>query len=265
MFPTFASLLLTLGQPPVEPPIALESAKPHPAFTRQFVRTDGWTGADGAVSIPLSATRTLWLFGDTFIGRVEAGKRVAPKMINNTAAWQDLTGDKPMRFFWGGADDKPKALVAPKDDGLWYWPGDGAVVDGRLYLFVKTVSRNDKGAPGFQFDWIANDLLTIRSPADEPTAWHVESRRLPNSDADPRLGVACLVDGDYLYAYGLFPAKLCKRLEAPLMVARISKEHLAKGDGWEYWCRDGKEPNWSDKPANLEPLFRDGASELSVG
>jgi hypothetical protein len=265
MIPWLPLFLFALGQPTAEPPIVLESAKPYPALTRQFVRTDGWTGADGAVTIPLSATRTLWLFGDTFIGRVEAGKRVAPKMVNNTAAWQDLTGDKAMRFFWGSVGDKPKALLVPKDEGIYYWPGDGAIIDGKLYLFVKTVRPNEKGAPAFQFDWFANDFLTIGNPAAEPTAWQVESRRLPHGDADPRLGAACLLEGDYLYAYGLFPTKLCKRFEAPLMVARIRKDQVAKGGGWEYWCRDGKELQWSDKAANLEPLFRDGAPEFTVG
>ena len=33
-----------------------------------FPYASGWLGGDGAYSIPLSPTRTLWLFGDTFIG-----------------------------------------------------------------------------------------------------------------------------------------------------------------------------------------------------
>ncbi|MFY0628721.1 MAG: hypothetical protein JXR07_20680, partial [Reichenbachiella sp.] len=35
-------------------------------FTRE--ESDAWTGGDATYSIPLSGNRTLWLFGDTFIG-----------------------------------------------------------------------------------------------------------------------------------------------------------------------------------------------------
>jgi hypothetical protein len=248
-------------------PFKVVSAEALPALTKRFRRTEGWTGADGAYSIPLSPRRTLWLFADTWVGKIEAGRRAGARMVNNSAAWQDTKNPKvPLRFFWD-AGKPPRALLRPAAADAWYWPGDGAVVGGRLYLFCKVVRRKEKGAPGFQFDWFANDLLCVRNPAEPPTAWKWTARRLPSGPDDLRLGVAICLDGDYLYAYGLFPARRSKALDAPLGVARIARKQLAAhdGKGWQYWCSTSEGPKWRDRPKDLVALFRDAAPEMSVG
>jgi hypothetical protein len=269
MTTTLLPVLFLATAAPAPPPFEVESAAPLPALTRQFERTDGWTGADGAYSLPLGPRRTLWLFADTWVGKVEGGKRVGPRMVNNTAAWQDLGDERaPLRFFWGGTAREPKALLRPPEADAWYWPGDGVLIDGRLYLFCKVVTRREKGPPGFQFDWFANDLLRIDNPTAEPTDWRVGRRcRLPSGPAFPRLGAACLLEGDYLYAYGLFPVRDCKFLHTPLAVARIHRRDLPKLDleGWRYWARGPEGERWSERPDALVPLFTDGAPELSVG
>ena len=51
------------------------------------LRTNGWLGSDVGESIVLSDKKTLWLFGDTFIGPLSNGVRVAgARMINSTIA-----------------------------------------------------------------------------------------------------------------------------------------------------------------------------------
>lgn len=250
--------------------LELVDAKPLPSLTKQFARTDGWTGGDGAQTIQLSKDRTLWLFADTWIGKIENGKRVKTRMVNNTFAWQSLKNpDEPLKFFW--AKD---AILKPTEDKTWYWPGDGGIVDGKLYLFCKLVRRLEKGAPGFQFDWFHNELLQIVNPLDEPTAWKVQRYRLADDKEQPRLGVAALLEGDYLYAYGLFHASQSKPFNNPLAVARIEKKRLAKmnRDDWEYWCESPLTPDsspggrgeWKKKPAKLVALFRDAPAEFTV-
>ena len=117
-----------------------------------FERRSGWTGADGIYSIPLSgnerpgsgaATRTFFTFSDTFIGQVNAaGERVSgATLVNNTNAL--LAGSDPdpaeIDFFWRtSASGSPMAQVIPQPPTgtrTWFWPNDGIVVDGRLYLF----------------------------------------------------------------------------------------------------------------------------------
>lgn len=259
-------LLVFAADPGPAPPFEVQSAKPAPALTQQFQRTEGWTGGDGANSIPLGPDRVLWLFSDSWIGKIESGRRVAPRMINNAAAWQSLKDEKtPLRFFWNQSGKEPAALLRPEGAGTWYWLGDGALVDGKLYVFCKLV-RKAEGAPGFQFDWFANELLQIENPQEEPDKWKVKCGRLPEGKDALRLGSACLRDDDYLYVYGLFPKGAVKPLEVPLGVARLHKDKLAALDmkGWQYWCRGTKGEEWLEQPDGLVPLFRDGAPEMTV-
>src|SRR5262249_3339249 len=145
MSPTLFTLLALSA--PAAPPFEVASAVPYPELTRRFERTAGWTGGDGAFTVPLGRERTLWLFADSWIGKVEGGRRVGARMINNAAAWQSLSDLKaPLRFFWGEGK-APDALLRPTRPGAWYWPGDGALVGGKLYLTSKVVRRQDKGAP----------------------------------------------------------------------------------------------------------------------
>src|ERR1700736_448739 len=89
-----AMMLLFAADPAPPPPFEVSSAKPAPALTQRFQQTEGWTGGDVAQSIPLTPDRTLWLFGDSFIGKIESGRRVGARMINNAVAWQSLKDDK---------------------------------------------------------------------------------------------------------------------------------------------------------------------------
>lgn len=261
MFSSLCIMALVIGQPDTAS-LELVEAKPLPALTKQFAQTDGWTGGDGAQSFQLGDKRTLWLFADTWIGKIEDGKRVKSRMINNTAAWQALNKDEPLRFFWTKTDKGPDALLKPEQKDAWYWPGDGGLVDGKLYLFCKVVRRREKGEPGFQFDWFHNEFLQIANPQDDPTAWKIERYRLSDDANQPRLGVACALEGDHLYAYGLFPEKESKPFNHPLAVARMDKKKLAKMErsDWEYWCETG----WSKQPAKLVVLFRDAPAEFTV-
>jgi len=245
-------------------PLEVVEARPLPALTKQFAQTDGWTGGDGAQSIRLSEERTLWLFADTWIGKIEEGKRVKSRMVNNTAAWQSLKKpEEPLQFFWGKSDKGADSLWKPAQKDEWYWPGDGAIVDGKLYFFCKVVRRREKGAPGFQFDWFQNDFLQVANPQDEPTGWKIERYRLSDDVGQPRLGVACAAEGDHLYAFGLFPEKQTKPFNSPLALARIEKKKLPRMEcaDWEYLSEDDK---WSKEPAKLKVLFRDAPAEFTV-
>jgi len=47
---------------------------PHPRCGTLFETTEGWVGGDGAYTVDLGETRTLWLFGDSLMGRVTGGQ-----------------------------------------------------------------------------------------------------------------------------------------------------------------------------------------------
>src|ERR1700726_461587 len=66
-------------------------AHPDPAFTEFFRRTNGWTAGDGALSIPLSDGRVLWLFGDSHVDDLDPATQTIPCLfqVRNAALLQD--------------------------------------------------------------------------------------------------------------------------------------------------------------------------------
>src|SRR5206468_2156766 len=78
----------------------------------------------------------------------------------------------------------------------------------------------------------------------------------------PRLGVGCLREGEYFYAYGLLSEKERKPFHSPLAAARISLQKLAAMDmaGWEVWCKAG----WSAEPKDVVTLYADAPPEMTV-
>ena len=56
-----------------QPSVVVE---PWPQFDALFAGDQGWTGGDGAYSVELSDGLILWLFGDTWIGKIQDGRHV---------------------------------------------------------------------------------------------------------------------------------------------------------------------------------------------
>jgi hypothetical protein len=240
--------------------LELLSSRPVPELTAKFHQDSGWTGSDGAYSIHLAGGKTLWLFGDTYIGTIQGGKRLNPHFINNSAALQSLGDEEaPLRFYWGEEGGKPRALLVPPEKECWLWPGDGAFIDGSLYLFYKLISRLPEGREGFNFDWTGDRLYKISNPLDVQ-AWKHRSVLLSRKGG-PHLGTACLVDDGYLYIYGL--ERSGSASERKTIVARIPCRDLpVLGlENLEYWSREG---TWSKEPSPLGTLFDTGATEMSV-
>jgi hypothetical protein len=88
-------------------------------FQSVFHRYTGWTGGDATYSIPLPDGRTLWLFGDSFIGTVRPDRsRPGSSFYRNAAMVQQ--GNEFITLPVSG-----NAFVRPADPGWWYWPGHG--------------------------------------------------------------------------------------------------------------------------------------------
>ncbi|MEZ0161942.1 hypothetical protein AB8850_29700, partial [Streptomyces griseorubens] len=75
-------------------PRTVVSWAPEPRLTSTFARygdddarTDDWTGGDGTHSVRLPDGRLLWLFSDTFLGRVHR----PPNPAGEPYAWRDGT------------------------------------------------------------------------------------------------------------------------------------------------------------------------------
>ena len=123
----------------------LRSRRPLPEFSYSH----GWLGTDDAYSIPLSAEKSVWLFGDTFVALSSANVRSESKMVRNTVAIQ--AGDDPrtasITFSWRKNMDGSPASFFPEHGQRWYWPGHGIrLAEGPvvifLYVMVGTPGKN---------------------------------------------------------------------------------------------------------------------------
>src|SRR5512133_2596624 len=83
-------------------------------YTKLFIRSCcGFTGGDGTYSVLLPDGRTLWIFGDTFFGKVNPDRsrtKTNPLFIRNSAVIQ--SGDS-VRTLLHGTYDKPASWIIP--------------------------------------------------------------------------------------------------------------------------------------------------------
>ena len=253
--------------PTAERSASLNTVAPYSAvrateWDTLFDRRSGWTGGDGAYSVPLSgderpgtaeATRTLWLFSDTFIGEVgdDDSRLPGSTLINNTIA--RLTGGQPLpertEFFWRtDASGQPEAQVRPNTDPThWFWPADGLVVDGTVYMYALEMRRGGSGV--FNFETVGVSVLTDRADSPVPFAAYTQVNNTPLFEpGSPTMtfGVAVMPntaaagaphpDG-YVYVYGTRDNPLNKQLVA----ARVPPNAVADFSAYRYW--DGRRWN----------------------
>lgn len=246
-------------------PFKVKSVERYSPLNNFYKRTTGWIGADGAYSIPLTKERTLWTYGDTWIGVIKKGKRIKPKMINNTVSIQSFGSNdqSKMDFYWPGGMKKPRSVWIPGHAKDYYWPADGACVEGKLFLFLHKIRTNKKLPMPFQFETIGDDLSVVSNPLDPPANWKKKKIVLSNDSKTINYATACMVDGDYLYVYSNYPKAKRDLCPHPLIVSRILKKELAKSnlDSMEHYLEDG---TWSSEFKNPKVLFFDAAPEMTV-
>jgi hypothetical protein len=257
---TSALLLVATFAAPAPPTVA--AAKPDPDLDAKFARAAGWVGADGAFSVRLSDTRTLWLFSDTWVGTVRDGKRRDVTMVNNSVGVQDGNGFAfPVPK---GGDGKPRAVFAPPDGPGWFWLFAGHHAGGKLHVFLPRVEKTK--APGaFGFRLTELWLGTVANPLDDPTAWEIAYAKVPHAefgkDRTRSFGSAVLAAGEHVYVYGYeerpgkpFPVRR-------LIVARAPAGRLADFDAWRFL---GEKGEWAADPKDAAGLADGVGTELSV-
>lgn len=158
----------------------------HEPFPEAFDRTDGWVGSDAAYSVDLG-DRILWLFGDTFVGRVEGGERKGASMIRNSIAIQ-----RGAEFEFG-----EREFFRPPDGRGWMWPWAGFVAHGRLHLFLNQFEEAGR-ADVWNFRYVRTWLAIVENYKYPPASWRLDYRPVPHG----AWGVAALVDGDTAWIFG---------------------------------------------------------------
>lgn len=200
-----------------------------------FHQDPRWLGGDAAFSIDLGGDRTLWLFGDTFIGRHPGSTRSDSVMVRNTIAV--MRGRDPstatMRFAWREpTDGSPEAFFA-SDGEVWRWPGHGIRTADGLTIFFARVAPSDEGFGFVAAGW---DAARIANPDDDPADWTITWLPTFAVDGLPLvMGIAVLPLDGFVYVYGVHEPG-----SHDLHLARYSEAAFAEGvEAPEWWTGGG--------------------------
>ena len=245
---------------------AFGKAEPMPEMDALFRPTDGWIGADGAHSVDLTNQRTLWLYSDTWVGKVRNGKRTDATMVNNTLAIQEGRGPKAHVEFIirRDAQGKPTAFIAPADGNGFNWLQAGAMVDNKVILLLSQIEKTKAGG-AFGFKQVGQWLGIVTNPLDAPLTWKIEQHKLANvlfaSKRTLTWGAALLVDGDYFYVYGTDEdARTFGGPDRHVILARVPLHEAADVKAWRYFGKDG----WKTDFHEAARIANEMASEGSV-
>ena len=244
-------------------PLTVVDARPDDVMNAKFASTDGWIGADAVYSIPLPDDSTLWIFGDTLVGRIRDGKRQDVGMVNNSFARQRGWGpEADVRLLLNrDSDGEPTSYVVPEDQPGYFWIWDGIVEGGKLYAFTTRLT-----SPGTisAFDWKLMDqsLLVIDNPLDDPATWRVQQLDLPfgifTDDYEALWGLDVIRAGAHLYIYGTTRRK--NGDPRSLVVARVAPQELTDFSRWRF--RNGS--SWGTDSRQADALASGVGTEGSI-
>ncbi len=236
-----------------------------PEMDELFRNKDGWIGADGAHSFAISDTKTIWLFSDTWVGKVRGGKRTDATMVNNTLAVQEGRGKKSKVEFVirKEANGKSTAFITPADGKGFYWLQAGAMIENKAILLLSQIEKTaDPGAFGFK--QIGQWIGVVDNPQAPPLSWHIGQHKLDNVLMTPKRmltwGAAALVDGEFLYVYGTDEDQKKGGPDRYLIVARVPLKRAADVGAWKYYAKG----EWKQDFHEAERVSNEMASEGSV-
>jgi hypothetical protein len=235
------------------------SVEPMPKYDALFTQEKGWTGADGAYSVALSDTVTLWLYGDTWIGNIVDGQHKDATMINYSIALQ--SGKDPstatVRFIWQTTKDgNPAAFITPADSIGEFWMSDGIVAEGKLYLFLRQVIGDG--------EYIGTWLGEVDNPQDEPLKWRIKQYKVPfgrySKNGNLYFGVAVMRNGDSTYIYGCDEDWKKGMGGRSMIAARVPPDKIADFERWRFW----NGTDWVADVNKASELFNGAGAESSV-
>lgn len=227
-----------------------------------------WRGADAAYSVPFKdgqIQKSLWLFGDTFIDPRCKGRADAA-FIHNTLAIDTPGQTDPRIMAFSKAATAP---FADRQDGSFFWPGDGICLDDRFYVFLHRVIGDKSQPEPFAFRMVADeiavfDLASARASLESGKPIAADYIDLHNDASKTLMGTALYRDKDFAYVFARRSSKDASNRGA--ILSRIALSALQKSRSlaladFEWW--GGKD--WTVDADKAAILFTDGPSEMSVG
>jgi hypothetical protein len=229
------------------PHTRIRLAEPATFFNKLFTRENGgWTGGDGTLSIGLPDGRSVWLFGDSFLGTVapDGTRSEEAPFIRNCLVVQDGSSLETRFRIYNG---KPSAFFPAQGSAGWYWPGDGTVEGSHLKIFLHRFQQVTPGLWGWQ--WTGTALATLSLPGLE-----LESIHGVESGNSILYGVSVLETPDFTYLFGVEDLRHLKYAH----VARVPAGRLE--GPWTYFSGSG----WSETPGASVRLLKGVSTQYAV-
>ncbi|MEU9125234.1 DUF4185 domain-containing protein [Streptomyces sp. NPDC048506] len=235
-------------------------------------RVDDWTGGDGTHSVRLPDGRTLWLFSDTFLDRIQpppnpqgenrrwrtADNGRPPYLRHNSAVLMSRTG-RLERTLTGTTATGPGPFFPDPADGGWRWPVRARVeprAPGARGKVVRVLLWNR--APGTG-PWVfgvprGTEVATLSLPdlRLEGIRDVVGQRAVTDPGRRVLYGAAAVDDDGWTYVFGADDPPSAPGSSAYL--ARVPAGRLADRGGWRFW--DGA--HWQRRPERAVPVLRAG-------
>jgi len=221
------------------------------AFTEFFRCKSGWTAGDGALSVPLTDGRVLWLFGDSHINDYDPVTGTLPCLfqVRNAAMLHDKDDLQHPRTLLGTQPGDKSFFKHPTNDKLWFWPSAGFQNEDTVYVYLTALRQ--AGAGTFGFKSVGHYFARIKFPEMEVAGYVA----LPDFNGID-FGCGFVEDklNDYTYAFGSKGVHLGNHL----YVARFQTTN--PGTNWTYW--DGKD--WTPNVVQAAIIANAASTSMSV-
>ena len=258
------------------------------ASAAYFPCQQGWLGGDSAYSVPLGNGTSLWIFADTFVGPTTATNRTqANGFIHNSIAISTCSAQScSYQYYWTEMNSSNAGPVfsVPGSSTDWFWPMDGFVYNGTLYLALMQMHSTGSGG-AFGFAYSGAQLASIGNFTASPSQWLITYQTL-NTEGSAIPGASIVVDqgpngnpdptnpqgANYAYFFTVVPnanssaPPYMALLRLPL--AQLSTAARPGNTNWEYLTTGSSWSLWPDTdtalPGDNAVVINPGATEMTV-
>ena len=261
-------------------PASTRSAQIRFPVRMSFPYQQGWLGADSAYSIPLGGGRDLWLFGDTFVGSRKAKTRQQRTGMprNSVGIARCTSGRCSIHYYWQQMYTRTPTSFFDTRNAEWYWPLDGFVWNGKLYIALMKMHAQGSGAFGFAFSGVS--LVTIPNYTASPDRWKITYQTIvtgPAAIPGPSIVVGQGANGNpypadpsgaayaYFFTYGDPGGSSKYTALTRLPLANLAQAAQSAGH-WQYLASSGWKA-WTTPaalPANTVHVMDVGPTECTV-
>jgi hypothetical protein len=220
-------------------------------FTEFFRRTSGWTSGDGALSVPLSDGRVLWLFGDSHIDDFDPKTKTTPCLfqVRNAGLIQDTNSMSHAQTLIAAGPGSRTWFKNSTNANEWFWPVCGFREGTSVYVYLAALEKTGAGGMwGFkarEHDYWAKLAL--------PELTTINYSPLPNFNGIT-FGQGFVKEGENVFAFGMKQ----RGIKSDVYVAKFKVSTLE--NNWTFW--DGQ--HWNANVTNAFPIAHGTSTSVHI-